>query len=67
MAVSIYLASVLGLAPYRPMVSSPIALASLKLTLAPTTADTNNTSLTTMQAAVDPPPQPVNPMNHLFT
>ena len=54
MAVSIYLASLLGLAPYQSMFSSPIALANLKLTLALATADTNNTSLTTVQAAVDP-------------
>ena len=51
--LSIYLASVLGLAPHQSMFSSPIALANLKLTLALATVDTNNTS-TTMQAAVDP-------------
>ena len=54
MAVSIYLATVLGLAPYQPMFSSPTAPASLELTVALATADTNNTSFSTMQAAVDP-------------
>ena len=51
--LSIYLASVLGLAPHQSMFSSPIALANLKLTLALATVVTNNTS-TTIQAAVDP-------------
>ena len=54
MAMSIYLATVLGLAPYQPMFLSPTAPANLKLTVALATADTNNTSFSTMQAAVDP-------------
>ena len=53
-AVSIYLATVLGLVPYQPKFSSPTAPANLKLTVALATADTNNTSFSTMQAAVDP-------------
>ena len=54
MAVSIYLATVLGLVPCQPMFSSPTAPANLKLIVALATADTNNTSFSTMQAAVDP-------------
>ena len=67
MAVSIYLASVLGLVPYQPMLLSPIASANLKLTLAQETADTNNTSPTTEQAAVDhsTPSQSTEPFIHL--
>jgi len=67
MAVSINLASVLGLVPYQAMLLSPIASANLKLTLALATADTNNTSLTTEQAALDPstPSQSTEPFIHL--
>ena len=67
MAVSIYLASVLGLVPHQPMLLSPITSANLKLTLALATADTNNTFLTTEQAAVDPstPSQSTEPFIHL--
>ena len=51
MAVSVYLASTLGLLPCHPMSSSQTAIANLKLSLTLATAVTNNTSPTT---TVDP-------------
>ena len=58
MAVPIYLASALGLAPHQSMFSSPIALANFKLTLALTTL--------LQQCKLQLIPQPVNQMNHFF-
>ena len=50
------------------MFTSPIAFANLELTLALATADTKDTSLTTVKAAVDPSTtSQCNLMNHLFT
>ncbi|KAL9984580.1 hypothetical protein ACROYT_G006890 [Oculina patagonica] len=64
LAVSVYLASALGLAPYQHVTLSPTILANLKLALTLATADTNNTSPTTM-AGTSTSSQSDEPFVHL--